>query len=94
MKLKIAVNKNCKNKTNPQKVAKGWLNIYEDVEWLEGWVKAGYGWTATHFVTSTVKLRTAAVATSLSLTLMVTQHLQVSGRQTLHALGVLLPIHL
>ena len=49
MKLKIAVHKKCKNKTNPQKVAKGWSNILEDVEWLEGWVKAGYGWAATHF---------------------------------------------
>ena len=49
MKLKIAVNKNCKNKSNPQKVAKGWSNIFEDVNWLMGWVKAGYGWTATHF---------------------------------------------
>ena len=35
MKLKIAVNKSCKNKTNPQKVAKGWLNINEDVQSLE-----------------------------------------------------------
>ena len=49
MKLKIAVHKECKNKTNPQKVAKGWSNILEDVEWLEGWVKAGFGWCATHF---------------------------------------------
>ena len=49
MKLKIAVHKKCKNKTNPQKVAKGWSNILEDVEWLEGWVKSGYGWAATHF---------------------------------------------
>ena len=47
--MKIAVNKNCKNKTNPQKVAKGWLNINEDIHWLEGWVKAGYGWCATWF---------------------------------------------
>ena len=47
--MKIAVNKGCKNKTNPQKVAKGWLNITEDVHWLEGWVKAGYGWCATWF---------------------------------------------
>ncbi len=50
MKLKIAVNKGCKNKANPQKVAKGWSNIYEDITWLLGWVTAGYGWTATHFV--------------------------------------------
>ena len=49
MKLKIAVNKGCRNKTNPQKVATGWLNIQEPAEWLEGWVKAGYGWCATHF---------------------------------------------
>ena len=49
MKMKIAVNKGCKNKTNPQKVAKGWLNISEDIHWLEGWVKAGYGWCATWF---------------------------------------------
>ena len=47
--MKIAVNKGCKNKTNPQKVAKGWLNINEDVQWLEGWVRAGYGWCATWF---------------------------------------------
>ena len=50
MKLKLAVNKNCKNKSNPQKVAKGWSNIYEDITWLLGWVQAGYGWTATHFI--------------------------------------------
>ncbi len=50
MKIKIAVHKNCKNKTNPQKVAKGWSNIVEDLTWLEGWVKAGYGWCATHFL--------------------------------------------
>ena len=50
MKLKIAVNKGCKNKTNPQKVAKDWSNIYQDITWLLGWVQAGYGWTATHFV--------------------------------------------
>ena len=49
MKLKIAVNKRCKNKTNPQKVAKDWLNINESIEWLEGWVQAGYGWCATWF---------------------------------------------
>ncbi len=49
MKLQIAVNKNCKNKTNPHKVASDWLNIQEDIQWLEGWVRAGYGWCATHF---------------------------------------------
>ena len=50
MKLKLSVHKSCKNKANPQKVAKGWSNIYEDITWLLGWVQAGYGWTATHFV--------------------------------------------
>ena len=49
MKLKIAVNKGCLNKTNPQQVATGWLNIFEPIEWLEKWVQAGYGWCATHF---------------------------------------------
>ena len=37
MKLKIAVNKNCKDKTNAQKVAKDWQNIFEDIDWLMGW---------------------------------------------------------
>ena len=49
MKLKIAVNKNCVNKTNANKVASGWLNITEELTWLEGWVKAGFGWCGTHF---------------------------------------------
>ena len=47
MKLKIAVNKNCLNKQSQP--AHDWLNIYEDLDWLLGWVAAGYGWTATHF---------------------------------------------
>ena len=47
MKLKIAVNKQCKNKEN--KPAHDWLNILEDLDWLLGWVANGYGWTATHF---------------------------------------------
>ena len=47
--LKIAVNKNCLNKENPQLVAKGWKNIFVDVDWLMKWVGAGYGWCATHF---------------------------------------------
>lgn len=48
MKLKIAVHKSCKNKqTQP---AHDWLNINESLEWLQGWVSAGYGWCATHFV--------------------------------------------
>lgn len=47
--MKISVNRKCLNKQNPQKVASGWLNIHEDIQWLEGWVKSGYGWCATHF---------------------------------------------
>ena len=50
MKLKISVNKSCINKSNAQKVATGWSNIFEDIEWLMGWVQKGYGWTATHFI--------------------------------------------
>ena len=50
MKLKLSVHKSCRNKANPQKVAKGWSNIFEDITWLLGWVQAGYGWTATHFL--------------------------------------------
>ena len=50
MKLKITVHKKCKNKSNPQKVARDWSNIYEDMEWLMGWVQAGYGWCGTHFL--------------------------------------------
>jgi predicted P-loop ATPase len=50
MKLKIAVHKSGKNKANPQLVAKGWSNILEEVDWLQGWVQAGYCWTATHFL--------------------------------------------
>ena len=47
MKLRIAVNKNCKNKQT--KPAHDWQNINEDISWLLGWVQQGYGWCATHF---------------------------------------------
>ena len=47
MKLRIAVHKKCKNKTNQP--ARDWQNIEESLEWLLGWVKNGYGWCATHF---------------------------------------------
>ena len=50
MKLRIAVNKGCFNKENVTDTASGWLNINESLEWLQGWVSAGYGWCATHFV--------------------------------------------
>ena len=42
------MNKNCKNKENPN-VAHNWSNILVDLDWLLGWVGAGYGWCATHF---------------------------------------------
>jgi len=47
MKLKIAVNKACKNKENQP--AHDWLNILEGIDWLLGWVGHGFGWCATHF---------------------------------------------
>lgn len=47
MKLRIAVNKSCKNKQT--KPARNWQNIEESLEWLLGWVSNGYGWCATHF---------------------------------------------
>ena len=48
MKLRISVNKQCRNKQT--KPAYDWQNIQESLEWLQGWVSAGYGWTATHFI--------------------------------------------
>ena len=48
MKLRIAVHKDCRNKE--KQPAHGWLNIEESLTWLQGWVGAGYGWCATHFV--------------------------------------------
>ena len=48
MKLRIAVHKDCRNKE--KQPAHGWLNIEESLTWLQGWVEAGYGWCATHFV--------------------------------------------
>ena len=47
--LKVAVNKNCVNKSNPQLVARGWSNVLVNLDWLIGWVSAGYGWCCTHF---------------------------------------------
>ena len=48
MKLRIAVHKDCRNKE--KQPAHGWLNIEESLTWLQGWVEAGYGWCATHFI--------------------------------------------
>ena len=48
--LKVAVNKNCQNKSNPQLVARGWSNVLVSIDWLLGWVEHGYGWCATHFI--------------------------------------------
>ena len=50
MTLQIAVNKHCFNKENVTDTASGWLNINESLDWLQGWVQAGYGWCATHFI--------------------------------------------
>ena len=38
------------NKQNPQLVAKGWKNVFVDLDWLLKWVASGYGWSATHFI--------------------------------------------
>ena len=46
--LKVTVNKQLHNK-DKKNVAAGWKNIYVDIDWLMGWVGAGYGWCATHF---------------------------------------------
>ena len=48
--MKVSVNKSCLNKQNPQLVAKGWKNVFVDLDWLLKWVASGYGWSATHFV--------------------------------------------
>ena len=88
MKLKLAVNKGCLNKTNPQDVAHGWLNIQEPIEWLEGWVKAGYGWCQRILLTATALQTTLVVPTSSSLTLMVTQRSHASGLRPQLASGV------
>ena len=49
MILKVAVNKQCKNKENPN-VAHDWKNVLVNLDWLLGWVGNGYGWCATHFI--------------------------------------------
>ena len=76
--LKIAVNKNCLNKENPQLVAKGWKNILVDINYLLGWVAKGYGWCATHFIDRYGK-QNASGSNLVVLTLMVTQRLMHSG---------------
>ena len=48
--MKVSVNKSCLNKQNPQLVAKGWKNVFVDLDWLLKWVASGYGWSATHFI--------------------------------------------
>ena len=44
------------------------------LEWLQGWVQAGYGWTATHFVDRYRRADNARGSNLLLLTLTVTQH--------------------
>ena len=50
MKLKIAVNKNCVDKTDANKAAEGWKHHEVDLPWLENWVTKGFGWCACWFV--------------------------------------------
>ena len=92
--MKIAVNKNCLNKENPQLVAKGWKNILVDINYLLGWVAKGYGWCATHFID---RYRKAENASGSNLVV-----IDFDGDTTLDAFwatqtakvsGALLPIH-
>ena len=49
--LKVAVNKNCQNKSNPQLVARNWSNVLVSIDWLLRLGCAnGFGWCSTHFV--------------------------------------------
>ena len=75
--------------------AKGWSNILRVIDWLQGWVKAGYGWCATHFAD---RYRRADNACGSNLVV-----IDIDGDTTLDAFwatdlqlsnGVLLPIHL
>lgn len=50
MKLKIAVNKNCVDKTDANKATEGWKHHEVDLPWLQNWVTKGYGWCACWFV--------------------------------------------
>lgn len=50
MKLKIAVNKRCINKTDPNKATEGWKHHDVPLSWLENWVTQGYGWCACWFI--------------------------------------------
>ena len=49
LKLKVSLNDNCVDKTNPQKVAHGWKPVEVEVDYLMKWVGKGWGWCATHF---------------------------------------------
>lgn len=49
LKLKLSLNDNCVDKTDPHKLAKGWKPVEEDVDYLMKWVGKGWGWCATHF---------------------------------------------
>lgn len=49
-KIKCAVNSNGKNKQHPQRLAKGWKNVWMTADELSKWIMQGYSWCATHFV--------------------------------------------
>ena len=61
-KLILALHKGCLNKTDPQKVATGWINTEVDCDYLINWVKKGWGWCGTHFVDKHRKKDNATVA--------------------------------
>ena len=61
-KLILALHKGCLNKTDPQKVATGWINTEVDCDYLIEWVKKGWGWCGTHFVDKHRKKDNATVA--------------------------------
>ena len=89
----VAVNKNCQNKSNPQLVARGWSNILTIIEYLLGWVKAGYGWCSTHFREKHRKADNAAGSNLIVLDFDGDTTLDASCVQTART-GVLLPTHL
>ena len=50
MQIKIAANKGCVNKTNPQEATSGWKNYEADIDWLMKWVKKGHAWCSCFLI--------------------------------------------
>ena len=65
MKLKIAVHKGCHNKTNPELVASGWLNVLVDIEWLKQWVSHGWGWMSVHLNDDRYRLLSNCISSNM-----------------------------